>query len=161
MYAKCKKCNDIVYSKEGHDMCYCKCGAIGIGNENYGKSKDVNAKCKCRVIFDYITGNKEDWEYLEPVYVRLQNSKMLGVNLTFRYPIGLYMVYVNNQWYCYDNFLSKRYQGDTIDKLLENYAIDFATIYKECYDTLTDDCDREKLYFKREVIGMVKYDASN
>ena len=39
---RCKKCNDIIESKNNHDMVYCQCGAIYVdgGNEyqRYGWS---------------------------------------------------------------------------------------------------------------------------
>lgn len=42
---KCKKCGDIIESKNIHDMKWCKCGAIGIDG-----GKDYLRRC----------GNKED-----------------------------------------------------------------------------------------------------
>ena len=47
---KCKHCGDIIQSKHRHDFVTCSCGAIAIdGGTDYAR----------------ITGNKEDWEYVE------------------------------------------------------------------------------------------------
>ena len=46
---KCKKCGDIIESKNRHDFVTCKCGSVAIDG--------VNSYLKR-------TGNREDWEEL-------------------------------------------------------------------------------------------------
>ena len=47
MKIRCKKCGDIIQSKNRHDMVWCKCGAVGIdGGKDYVK----------------ISGFTTDWE---------------------------------------------------------------------------------------------------
>ena len=46
---KCKKCGDIIESKNRHDFVTCKCGSVTVdGGDSYLKR----------------TGNREDWEEL-------------------------------------------------------------------------------------------------
>lgn len=47
---RCKKCGSVIFSKSVHSMAWCKCGAVAIdGGIDYTK----------------ITGDKDDWEYME------------------------------------------------------------------------------------------------
>lgn len=49
---RCKKCGDLIWSSDVHDMVWCKCGAIAIdGGEDY---------CK-------VTGNLDDMEDVKPI----------------------------------------------------------------------------------------------
>lgn len=49
---RCKKCGDLIWSSDVHDMVWCKCGAIAIdGGEDY---------CK-------VSGNLEDMESIKPI----------------------------------------------------------------------------------------------
>lgn len=46
---KCKKCGDIIESKNRHDFVTCKCGSVAVDGDNSYLRR---------------TGNREDWEEL-------------------------------------------------------------------------------------------------
>lgn len=53
---KCKKCGDIIESKNRHDFVTCKCGSVEVdGGNSYLKR----------------TGNREDWEELSEFIERI------------------------------------------------------------------------------------------
>lgn len=143
-YLKCKKCNDIIFSKNRHDMCYCKCGAIAIdGGADYIR----------------ITGNKEDYECINPIIFIINDFIDFGINLKFKLPVRLELIKINDDWYCYDTVLSNSYLGKSIDDLISAYVQDFEKVYNEC--VTSDNTDKDWVYFRREIIQMVKHDKVN
>ena len=73
---KCKRCGDIIWSSDRHDMVWCRCHSVAIdGGDDY---------CK-------ISGNIENWEYLTQggdTKMKIEKPKMFAVYAHYRKDAG-------------------------------------------------------------------------